>query len=62
MNQDATLGMVVGLGPGDIMLDGDSALPPKNGVTEAPLFGLCILWPNGRPSHQLLSSCSESNK
>jgi len=22
-----------------------------------PLFGLCLLWPNGRPSQQLLSSC-----
>jgi len=21
------------------------------------VFGLCLLWPNGRPSQQLLSSC-----
>jgi len=42
----------VGLGPGHIVLDGDpapSAAPPT--------FGPCLLWPNGRPSQQLLSSC-----
>jgi len=38
----------VGLGPGDIVLDGDPA---------PPLFGPCLLWSNGRPSQQLLSSC-----
>jgi len=41
------LGMVVGLGPGNILLDGDPA--PQKGVTTAPppLFGPCLLWPNG---------------
>jgi len=44
MDQDATWNMEVGLGPGDIVLDGDPA---------PPLFGLRLLWPNGRPSQQL---------
>jgi len=42
------LGTEVGLGPGHIVLDGDAA---------PPLFGPCLLWPNGCPSRQLLSSC-----
>jgi len=50
------LGMEVGLGPGDIMLDGDPAPPMEKGTTAPPLFGPCLLWPNGRPSQQLLSS------
>jgi len=50
------LGTEVGLGPDDIVLDGDPAPPPK-GAHQPPLFGLCLLWPNGRPSQQLLSSC-----
>ena len=41
------LGMEVGLGPGDIVLDGDPALPKKGHSTR--LFGPCLLWPNGRP-------------
>jgi len=24
-------------------------------------FGLCLLWPKGRPSHQLLSSCKRTD-
>jgi len=41
-----SLGMEVGLGPGDIVLDGDPA--PQNGGTAAPpLFGSCLLLPNG---------------
>jgi len=39
------LGKEVGLGQGDIVLDGDSALPPQRGT--APIFGPCLLWPNG---------------
>jgi len=39
------LGMQVGLGPGHIVLDGDPA-PPTKGV-EPPIFGPCLLWPNG---------------
>ena len=49
------LGTEVDLGPGHIALDADSA-PPK-GVQHPPLFGPCLLWPNGRPSQLLLSSC-----
>ena len=43
------LGMQVGLGPGHIVLDGNPASPlPK--VHSLPVFGPCLLWPNGRPS------------
>jgi len=40
------LGMEVGLGPGDFVLDGDPALPPQKG-SRAPIFRLCLLCPNG---------------
>jgi len=40
------LGMEVGLDPGDILLDGEPAPFPKKG-TEPPIFGPCLLWPNG---------------
>jgi len=49
------LGMEVGLDPGHILLDVDP-VPPKR--AQPPIFGPCLLWPNGRPSHQLLSSCT----
>jgi len=39
------LGTEVGLGSGDIVLDGIQ-LPTERG-TAAPLFGPCLLWPNG---------------
>jgi len=52
------LGTVVGLGPGDIVLDGDPSLPPPKAEQHSLLFGACLLWINGRPSQQLLSSCS----
>ena len=32
--------------PGHILLDGDPAPLPKKG-TEPPIFGPCLLWPNG---------------
>jgi len=82
-------GREVGLGPGDIVLDGDSATqkriqppfsayvccgqtagwikvpghillhgepaPPK--VAQPPISGPCLLWPQGRPSQLLLSTC-----
>jgi len=35
----------VGLGPGHIVLDRDTAPLPKKG-TEPPVFGPCLLWPN----------------
>jgi len=38
-------GREVDLGPGDIVLDGDSA-PPEKGHITPPLFGPCLLWPN----------------
>jgi len=38
------LGTEVGLGQADIVLDEDPA-PPKRGT--APIFGPCLLWPNG---------------
>jgi len=43
------LGMEVGLGPSHIVLDGDPAPPPRKGHrgTAPPIFGLCLLWPNG---------------
>jgi len=54
------LGKEVGLGPGHIVLDGDpvGTLPPTTAEQPLPTFGPCLLWPNGRPSQQLLSSCS----
>jgi len=50
------LGMEVGLGPGHNVFDTDPASPMERGIA-APLFGSCLLWPHGRPSQQLLSSC-----
>jgi len=38
-------GTEVGLGPGHIVLHGDPA-PPKKGA-QPPIFGPCLLWPNG---------------
>jgi len=52
------LGTEVGLVPDDIALDEDPAPPPTDRDTAAPLFGPCLLQPNGRPSQQLLSSCT----
>ena len=46
------LGTKVGLAPGHIVLHGD---PAPQAVR--PLFGLCLLWSNGRPSQLLLSTC-----
>jgi len=34
----------VGLGPGDNVLDGDRAPPNR---AQPPIFGTCLLWPNG---------------
>jgi len=49
------LGTKVDLGPDHIVLDGIPA--PAKGAQQPPLFSPCLLWPNGRPSQQLLSSC-----
>jgi len=42
-----SLGMELGLGPGDFVLDGDPAPPPQKGEQSLPIFGPCLLWPNG---------------
>jgi len=52
------LGTEVGLGPGHIVLDGDRAPDGKGHSSPPPLFGPCLLWPNGCPSQLLLSSCT----
>jgi len=41
------LGVQVGLGPGDIVLDGDPAPLSKKGQSPPPIFGPGLLWPNG---------------
>ena len=41
-----SLGMELGLGPGDIVLDGDPATLPKMGA-DPQILGACLLWPNG---------------
>ena len=46
------LGAEVGLGQGHIV-----PASPGKGTQQPQLFGPCLLWPNGRPSHLLLSSC-----
>ena len=41
-------GMEVGLCPSDITLDGDPVPPlEKGGTVPPPIFGPCLLWPNG---------------
>ena len=54
------LGMEVGLGPRHcvtVVLDGDPAPLPWKGAQQPQLFSPCLLWPNGCPSQQLLSTC-----
>ena len=42
------LGVEVGLSPWDFVLDGDPAPPPQKGADRRPpIFGPCLLWPNG---------------
>jgi len=42
------LGMEMGLGPGHIVLDGDSSShPPKGGGAPFPVFGSVPMWPHG---------------
>ena len=43
------LGTEVGLGPNDTVLHGDLAplLPKKGAEPSSPIFGPCLLWPNG---------------
>ena len=49
------LGMEVGFGPGDIVRWGSRS--PKKGHSTPGLLVPCLLWPNGRPSQLLLSTC-----
>jgi len=46
----------VGRGPGHIVLHMEIRRSPK-GTQSPPIFGACLLWPNGRPSQLLLSTC-----
>ena len=39
------------------VLDGDPVGTQRPHSSPSPLFGPCLLWPNGRSSKQLLSSC-----
>jgi len=52
--------MEVSLGPRVIELDGDPLAypnPPLKKGNSPPIFGPCLLWPNGRPPQLLLSTC-----
>ena len=49
------LGKEVGLGPGDIVLDGDPT-PPEKRAQPHPIFGPCLLWPNGWRMKMLLGT------
>jgi len=39
--------MEVGLDPGNFLFDGDPATPRKRAHPPHPIFGPCLLWPNG---------------
>jgi len=41
------LGMEVGLGPDDFVLNADPVCSRKKGTAPHPIFGPCLLWPNG---------------
>ena len=41
------LGTEVGLGPGDTVRWGPSSSPPPKKSAQLPIFGRCLLWPNG---------------
>ena len=42
---------------GHIVLDGNPAPSRKGHRSHPSLFGLCLLWPNGRSSQLLMSTC-----
>jgi len=50
------LGTVVDLGPGDIVLDGHPAPLERGTAAPPPIFGACLLQPNGRPSQLLMTT------
>ena len=41
------LDIEVGLSSGGFVLDGDRDPSPKRGQSPSPIFGPCLLWPNG---------------
>ena len=41
------LGMELGLSPGDFVFDGNPSPPKKGGGAPSPIFGPCLLRPNG---------------
>jgi len=41
------LGTEVGLGPGDFAFDGTQLPPEQRAHHPHPIFGPCLLWPNG---------------
>ena len=41
------LGTEVGLRPGDFVFNVDPAPSQKGGGAPSPIFGPCLLWPNG---------------
>ena len=43
--------------PRHIVLDGTQLPPHGKGHSSRQRFGRCLLWPNGCPAQQLLSSC-----
>ena len=43
VNSVIKLGMMVGLGPGHTVLDGDLAPPPRDKGAQSPIFGPCPL-------------------
>ena len=50
------LGKKVGLGPDDIVIDGDPAPPPRTGAQQPPtLFGPCLIV--GKRSVAHISNC-----
>ena len=49
-------GTEVGLSPCNTVLDDGDPAPPWKAVQQPPPFGPCLLWSNGRPSQQLLST------
>ena len=53
------LGTDVGLGPRHIhcVRWGPGFPRTERGTAAPPFFGPCLLWPNGWPSQQVLSSC-----
>ena len=54
------LGVELGLGLGDFVLDGDLAPPPQKGRSPPPKNGQCLLWPNRWMDKLVLGMCCPS--